>query len=1119
MQRTQTVRIGALTAVVFLILSTAAMAQTIVTGAVSGTITDPTGAVVSSATLTLASTGTGEASVMQSGTSGLYNFPLLKPGQYSLKVEKDGFKTVVQTLQVRLGQTVTVDVKLEVGDRSTTVEVTAQGAMIQTQDANISSTVQQREIDKVPNPGGDLSYIANLTPGVQMNATNGFGYGNFSAFGLPGTANLFTINGNDYNDPFLNLNNSGSSNLLLGANDIQEVAVVVNGYTGQYGRQAGAQIDYTTMSGTNAFHGNAAYYWNGRALNAEDYFLKADGAPNPFDNNNQWAARLGGPVVKNKAFFFVDTEGTRYIFGTSNLVLLPTPNFQTFVLSQVPAGQVSFYQNVFNLYNSTQGISRAVVQQNSCGSLNAGGSYILPGGTTPETDCIQQFNNSASAGNNEWRLIMRGDYNPSEANKLSASVTIDRGFQPTFTSPISPLFDVSSKQPQWDAQLNYTHILSPSVVNSFIASNIYYSAIFKPTNEPAGLAAFPYNMLFLDGTFTTLGIGGPFGNIFPQGRRSEQWQLVDDLSVTRGNHALKMGFSFRRNDISDFAASAFGFPEALEVLSDFASGIATQSSQSFHVSPSQPLAYYSLGFYFQDQYHVNDHLNLTLTLRADQNSTGVCQSNCATLSVVPFDQLSHDPSIPYNEMVKTGLHQILRGTEALAVEPRVGLAWTPIGEKTVFRGGVGLFTDLYPGAVLDTYTRNFPAVTSYTIVGSPLSGAGSGADLVSACNTDFQGVFSTGGTVADYLSAAPSGCAVPQLGDATGKTLNPEYVEWNFEIQRSLGPSTAASLNYVGNHGYNVILSNPYLNAFCDPATCAGPAPGGAGFSASGLAPTALDPRVATVQQLTNNGHSNYNGLTVSIQQRLWHGFSGMFAYTYSHSLDNVSNGGVLPYSLFGSLITQISPFNPESGYGSSDNDLRHYISANYVWDIPYKSDNSYLNAAISGWTVSGTVFYHSGVPFSLIDGAAAGAVGNATFFGANAATVLPQPLGPVPSSCTTVSTPQNPGTPCYATSDFSSTTFTGTAARNFFRGPGFFNSDFRIQKGFKFREALGFTVGAAAYNVFNHPNFFTPGNEIHSPTLGLVTQTVEVPTSPYGAFAGSAVDGRLVQVYGKFTF
>ena len=1124
------IRRGVLTAIAILFFGSVVLAQTIVTGGVSGTVADQTGAVITGADLTLTNVATSETRQSKSDSSGFYNFSLLKPGQYTLKVEKDGFNTSTLQLNIRLGQVATANVKLEVGSRSTTVEVTAQGNLIQTQDANISSSVGQRDIEKVPNPGNDLTYIANFTPGVQMNATNSFGYGNFSAFGLPGTANLFTINGNDYNDPFLNLNNSGSSNLMMGANDIQETTVVVNGYTGQYGRQAGAQIDYTTMSGTNQFHGNANYYWNGSAVNAEDYFLRADGAPKPFANNNQWAARVGGPIIKNRAFFFADNEGTRYILPTSNLLLLPAPNFQTFVLSQVPANQVTFYKNMFSVYNDTPGIQRAVVQPNSCGNLstplNPSGGYLLPGTTVPQTDCIQSFNNSTPGGNNEWLLIMRGDYEVSPSNKVFASVNIDRGNQPTFTSPINALFNVASNQPQWSAQVNYTHIFSPTMINNFIASNLYYSAIFNPVNESAGLALFPYNLIFLDGTFTPLGIGGFFGNFFPQGRRSEQWQLVDDLSITRGNHNLKMGVNFRRNDVSDFAAEGFGFPQILDVLPDFTTGFATLSSQSFHVTPSQPLAYSSWGVYFQDQYHASPNLNLTLTLRFDRNTTGVCQTNCTTLSVVPFDELSHDPTIPYHnpadpadQMVNTGIHQILRSVEAVAVEPRIGFAWTPIGQKTVFRGGVGLFTDLYPGTILDVYTRNFPAVTSYTITEAPMSGLGSGADLVGTCNTDFQTVFATAGTAADYLATAPAGCAVPQLGDLTSKTLNPEYLEWNFEIQRTLSATTVFTANYVGNYGYNLILTNPYLNAFCDPVNCAGPAPVGAGFSNSGLAATPIDSRVAAVQQVTNNGRSNYNGITLSIQQRLFHGFTGMFAYTYSHALDNVSNGGVLPYSVFGSILTQISPFNPDAGYGSSDNDLRNYINANYVWDLPFTSKNSYLNAAIGGWTLSGTFFYHSGVPFTLIDGAAAGAVGNTTFFGVVGATVLPQPIVPIPRSCTTLSTPELPGIPCYATSDFSATSFIGTAGRNAFRGPGFFNTDLTLQKQFKYHEAFAFVIGSSFYNVLNHPNFFIPGNDIHSPTLGLVTATVNVPTSPYGSFAGAAVDARLVQVFGKFIF
>ena len=168
---------------------------------------------------------------------------------------------------------------------------------------------------------------------------------------MPATSNLFTINGNDYNDAFLNLNNSGSSNLLLGGNELQEVAVVSNGYTGQYGRQAGAQIDYSTKSGTNSFHGDLVYNWTGRELTANDPVNKAFGGTRPFENNNQWAAAVGGPIIKNKAFFFVNTEGIRYIFGSVHTPSAPTTDFENYVLSNIlPQGRdAGVLQNAFSL--------------------------------------------------------------------------------------------------------------------------------------------------------------------------------------------------------------------------------------------------------------------------------------------------------------------------------------------------------------------------------------------------------------------------------------------------------------------------------------------------------------------------------------------------------------------------------------------------------------------------------------------------------------------------------------------------------------------------------------------------------------------------------------------------
>src|SRR5580693_5526618 len=301
-------------------------AQTIVTGGFSGTITDPTGATVPGATLSLVSRATGSTASTVSGANGEYTFSLLKPDEYTLTVTKNGFKTYTRTVPVLLGQNLAVSIPLELGAGTTTVEVSEAPALLQTENANISTTFDTRTVQNIPNPGNDVTYIAQTAPGISMNTSSGNGYGNFSAFGLPGTSNLFTINGNDYNDPFLNLNNSGASNLLLGSNEIQEVSVISNAYTGQYGRQAGAQVDYATKSGGNAYHGNAVYYYNSGGMNSSDYF-------NGYERevNNQWAASFGGPVIKNKLFFFANTEGLRYTLASGGgQIFYPTTAFENF---------------------------------------------------------------------------------------------------------------------------------------------------------------------------------------------------------------------------------------------------------------------------------------------------------------------------------------------------------------------------------------------------------------------------------------------------------------------------------------------------------------------------------------------------------------------------------------------------------------------------------------------------------------------------------------------------------------------------------------------------------------------------------------------------------------------
>jgi len=388
-----------------------AAGQSIVTGDAVGTVTDPSGAVLSGATVLLTSADTGASQSVVTGSNGFYRFPLLKPGNYTLLVKQSGFKSATQSILVSVGQITTTNLKLEVGAASEVLEVTGAPPLIETENANLATTYSSNQLQQLPAPGGDVTSYAYSAPGITLNSAAG--YGNFSSYGLPSTSNLFTTNGNDNMDPYLNLNNSGASNLSLGSNELDQISVVQNGYTAQYGRQAGAQLNAATKSGTNSFHGNASYWWNGSSLNANDWFSNNVGTPKPFANSNQWAASLGGPIVKNKLFFFADQEGLRFVLpGSSGNQYLPTPQFATFVQGNIAAnpataGTLPWYQNVFNLYAGAPGAGRATpLTANDDPALGCGDLAGTAGfGTT--TACAMKFTSNQNNLNTEWLLTTR----------------------------------------------------------------------------------------------------------------------------------------------------------------------------------------------------------------------------------------------------------------------------------------------------------------------------------------------------------------------------------------------------------------------------------------------------------------------------------------------------------------------------------------------------------------------------------------------------------------------------------------------------------------------------------------------------------------------------------------
>jgi hypothetical protein len=1147
-------RLLAAVAVIAMLVPSVVLAQNSTTGAISGTVTDPSNAVVGSAAVVLKSTDTGVSATATTTSVGAYGFSLLKPGAYKVTVKQQGFRTTEQTVVVAVGQTTTVNIQLVLGSGAEIVEVSGSAPLIQTEDANISTSFSAKQVDLIPNGGNDLTAVANTAPGVMINTSSGGGYGNFTAFGLPATSNLFTVNGNDENDPYLNLNNSGATNLLLGKNEIQETSVVSNGYTGQYGRMAGAQVDYATKSGTNTWHGNLLYYFNSGGMNANDWFNNQSATPLPQENNNQWAASIGGPIVKDKLFVFFDTEGLRYILGTAQQTTVPTAAFATAVEQNLPANSLlwggqqlnnsaPFYTQLFTAYLSAPGLNRAVPVDNNfdstlnlgCGDLNVfspdlgypgavlqglsqfGGNgtnnAAYAGPVNPATNegggvpCTQQFHSNAGALSHEYIIATRVDYNVSNNDKLNFRFRADRGLQATYTDPVSPVFNADSGQPQNEGQMNWTHAFSPNVLNSFIMSGLYYSAFFKSVNQAAATAAFPYNIFNFD-TSAWSNLGGE-NEVFPQGRNVTQAQFVDDLSITRGKHEIKTGINFKRLDITDGIFGVRSVTPLAEVASttDLVSGFADVFAQRFPTRLEQPMANYSFGVYVQDQWRVNRQLKLTMTLRVDRNSNLVCQTNCFSHLTSPFNLVTHDPTTPYNQLILAKQHAVFPNLEKAVVQPRFGFAWSPRGnQNTVLRGGVGLFSDLYPGTIVDNFAGNTPDRNSFVLGFLPFSpdeGAASAESTISATNTAFIANYQGGGTAATL----PPGAARPTYNSVASTVKNPKYVEWNFEVQQAIGNKTSVHLNYVGNKGYDEFIGNASENTY--------------NTNGFGSLPTSRpDDHFGIVTLLNNTGISNYNGVTATINRRFTAGFQGSFNYTWSHALDDVSNGGILPYSLGDSFLNQINPANLRSlNYSNADYDVRHNISANYVWELPFKA-SGLMNKVVSGWVFAGTFFWRSGYPYTVFDGAAPlGAV--AGFHNASSLTILPDFLGGPTPSCLYPGKGANP-TQCLQSSQFTgvgSETNFGNIPRNSFRGPHYFNSDFTILKNIPITERVSLGLGANAYNVFNHPNFANPVSDISSGQFGTIRSTVVPPTSPYGAFVGSAVSGRELQVQARLTF
>jgi hypothetical protein len=1136
-----------------LTLPSVVFAQSTTTGAISGTVTDPSGAVLPNITVNLKSTERGFTSSARTNAQGSYQFSLVEPGVYTITIAAPSFKTLSSTTSVTVGENTVVNGKLEVGAAGTTVEVSGEAALLQTESSEIATSFNEREISEVPNPGNDMSAIAQTAPGSVMNT--GSGYGNFSSFGLSASSNLFTLNGMYDNDPFLNLNNSGATNLLLGQNEVSEATVVTNGYSGQYGGFVGANINYITKSGSNNFHGNANYWWNGRVMNANDFFHtdyqdQSLDQPRGFDNANQYAASFGGPIWKNKAYFFWNYEGLRVIIPVSNpLLLAPSPAFEGAIQDNLAStgfsDSIPFYQQAFGVWNGALGISKAV--QGSPGSADTSGcqgnTFTDPGGTSGTAGlvfgaganpCTVQFANTVGNFTHEYVTSGRFDFNVTNNDKVFVRLQEDIGTQATATDALNPIFNSTSYQPEYQSQIGWNRGFGVKAANNLLFSLQYYRAIFGPANLAASLATFPTTLLFSDASLSTVG-GIDFA--WPQGRNVTGYQIVDDLSYNlNSKNTLKLGLYFHRNDLSDHDMGSFtsGYDLALG-LGAFWAGGPSFLQQSFPISLDQPIKLYQLGWYVQDEWKPRNDLKITAALRMDHNELPVCGTNCFARLNGSFPSVAAQGiGAPYNQAINDGLASMAPSFTKVAFQPRLGFAWSPSWMRnTVFRGGVGIFMDTFQGSVADSLIENTPLDNTFDLVGNLAkteTAQGNVFATAASSNAALVSGFAAGENLAT-LQAATGGLFSPPGFTTLGNIVAPTTTEWNFEVQKQLGNNTSIIVNYVGSHGIHETMGFNGVNGFCpttDPGTgvyCP--------LGWPGLPAAAPDGRFSTVTDIRTVGISNYNGLNFTAQHRFNHGLQIQANYVWGHAIDEVSNGGLNPFIDNGygnSILNPVNDTNLRASYGNADYDVRQYFSANYVYEIPKGP-----TALLKGWQLSGTFFARTGFPYTVINTEASGDLngygyGGQVFANYNS-TSFPGCSGPsgsldgginpcIPTGNFPEFAGNNPSCPL---ADSECQLYSGTMnqRRNQFYGPHYFDTDMTIMKytAIPHWETAKFGIGAQFFNLFNHPNFASPVNNVANPQFGQVLSTVNPPTSILGSFLGGDASVRLIQLTAKFNF
>jgi hypothetical protein len=1147
------------------------LAQSGTSSALAGTVADQSGAMIANAKVTATEVNTGAVRAVQSNADGRFLFSQVNPGTYRIEVNAEGFGPgESQPTSVPVGQTVTVNFTLSPASTSQTVEVTEQSALMSLENPNTSTTIEAETIKNLPNPGQDLTYVAQFAPGALMNTAGSSndakaagGYGNVEFNGLPATSNGYILDGFDSNDPFLGLNIGLSTNLVIGLDALQEATVNTNSYAVDQGRYGASQVNYFTKSGSNRFHGDVYEIWNGSLLNATDYFLHANDTPGniakkPRSTVNEFGVSVGGPIRKNRLFFFTHYEGIRIALPLVARTTVPSSAFQQYVLQQLPLGgtdpingtvlpaqpqEVAFDQKMFALYSNTAGTPTPVL---TC-PLDASGA-LLPGTQTATNlfngaGCanirIQSMNNSDS----ENLIVVKIDNTINAKNSIWYRFQQDTGLQAAYTDPINTIFNSYSPQPQRTLVLGYTHIFTPNLVNQINPGVSWYSSLFLPNNYAQVLDTFPIVQAggSSNAPFSTIG-----GNdqTYTQGRKVTQWQINDNLIWNHGRHSLKFGENSRRLDVSDYDLGEGVVPTVVyNDLAQLTYGAASTATAGFPVTQKESIALGNLDLYAMDTFKAGQRWTLVAGLRATWNTDPVNQHGLFARPAGSFLDMEHNLSQPLNQAIQTNVRTLFPGTPLFSWQPRASVAYK-LSDKTALHAGGGVFNDIIPAQIADLGATNAPYAPVFVGgINGQVGGVGispgdtnsagvniSAVDATAAANQSFQKAFSTGGLPCAGLQAGAPNCtlAVNMNTFPSGTLKTPYFLQWSLGLERELGSRGSLRVDYVGTRA----VQEPYqvqLNGYqtvCD------------GCFAPFAYNQPLDQRFGSVNEFRTGAGSHYSGLQTSAGKR----FGALTLrgnYTYSHCLDEVSNGGLLPFSSLG--ILSPLPGSLRKEYGNCDYDVRHNLSAFGIYKIPFHSSHPLLGQMLGGWQVSETAFLHSGLPFSVLS-APYTTNNHGIFQGSGLQFANRVPGVPLYRKTSVAGVTQtgsrqwlnpdafasvvDPSTGACAGGDSPANCQFGNSSRNNYRGPHFTYSEVYVTKKVPITEHLTFRFDTQIFNVFNHPNFALPSNQAGTPGkpatqtgFGALTSTISPPTGLLGVGLGGDSSPRMIAFQGRVEF